>query len=419
MTNEAIIELLARNAAVASRELRTLSAEKRNAVLRDVAATLRAEVPEILSANAADVDAAKKSGMTPAMVDRLTLTPARIEDMAKGVEEIAAFADPMGKLLEERKLPNGIVLSRITVPIGSVFFIYESRPNVTIDGGALCFKAGNSVILRGGKESLASSDKLAGIFRAALAKHGITPDAVQYVSNPDRELVKLLLKRNDCIDLVIPRGGEGLIRAVVEQSSIPVIKHYNGICHVYVDKSADLSKASCILENAKVQRPSACNAAETVLFDRSLSAADVETVLAPVRAKGVELFGNAEAVSRVAGVQLMASDADYHTEYLALKLSVAFVDGVKDACSHIEKYSSRHSDAVVADNAEVLAYFAENVDSSSVMLNASTRFADGGQYGLGAEVGISTDKLHARGPMGVDSLCSYKWILRGQGQVRG
>ena len=419
MTNEAMSELLARNAAAASRELRTLSADKRNAVLRDVAATLRAEVPEILSANAADVDAAKKSGMTPAMVDRLTLTPARIEDMAKGVEEIAAFADPMGKLLEERKLPNGIVLSRITVPIGSVFFIYESRPNVTIDGGALCFKAGNSVILRGGKESLASSDKLAGIFRAALAKHGITPDAVQYVSNPDRELMKLLLKRNDCIDLVIPRGGEGLIRAVVEQSTIPVIKHFNGICHIYVDKSANLADAAAILDNAKTQRPGVCNAAETVLFDRSLSAADVETVLAPVRAKGVEFFGNAEAVSRVADVQPMASDADYHTEYLALKLSVAFVDGVQDACSHIEKYSSRHSDAVVADNAEVLAYFAENVDSSSVMLNASTRFADGGQYGLGAEVGISTDKLHARGPMGVDSLCSYKWILRGQGQVRG
>lgn len=419
MTNEAMSELLARNAAAASRELRTLSADVRNAVLRDVATALRSGVPEILSANANDVEAAKKNGMTPAMIDRLTLTPARIEDMAKGLDEIAAFADPMGKVLEERNLANGIALSRVTVPMGSVFFIYESRPNVTIDGGALCFKAGNSVILRGGKESLASSDKLAGIFRAALTKHGITPDAVQYVSNPDRELMKLLLKRNDCIDLVIPRGGEGLIRAVVEQSTIPVIKHYNGICHVYVDKSADIEMAAAILDNAKVQRPSACNAAETVLFDRALSAADVEKVLAPLRAKGVEFYGNAEAISRVSGVQPMNSDADYHTEYLALKLSVAFVADVAEACAHIEKYSSRHSDAVVASDAAVLEYFANHVDSSSVMLNASTRFADGGQYGLGAEVGISTDKLHARGPMGVESLCSYKWILRGQGQVRG
>lgn len=419
MTNEAMSELLARNAAAASRELRTLSADVRNAVLRDVATALRTGVPEILSANTDDVEAAKKNGITPAMIDRLTLTPARIEDMAKGLDEIAAFADPMGKVLEERNLANGIALSRVTVPMGSVFFIYESRPNVTIDGGALCFKAGNSVILRGGKESLASSDKLAGIFRAALTKHGITPDAVQYVSNPDRELMKLLLKRNDCIDLVIPRGGEGLIRAVVEQSTIPVIKHYNGICHVYVDKSADIEMAAAILDNAKVQRPSACNAAETVLFDRALSAADVEKVLAPLRAKGVEFYGNAEAISRVSGVLPMNSDADYHTEYLALKLSVAFVADVAEACAHIEKYSSRHSDAVVASDAAVLEYFANHVDSSSVMLNASTRFADGGQYGLGAEVGISTDKLHARGPMGVESLCSYKWILRGQGQVRG
>lgn len=418
MTNEAYCEELARNAASASRELRTLTSAVRDKALREVAASLRASVEEILAANETDVLAATRAGMAPAMVDRLTLTPGRIEEMAKGVSEIADFADPIGKVLEERKLPNGIALSRVSVPMGSVFFIYESRPNVTIDGGALCFKAGNSVILRGGKESVASSTLLAGIFRSALAKHGITPDAVQYVNNPDRELLKLLLKRNDCIDLVIPRGGEGLIRAVVEQSSIPVIKHFNGICHVYVDRSADFEQASQILVNAKVQRPSACNAAETVLFDAAISNADAEKILAPLRAQGVEFLGDEDAVARLSQVQPLADLSQYHTEYLALKMAVRFVDGVREACDHIEKYSSRHSDAVVATEPTVLDYFAQNVDSSSVMLNASTRFADGGQYGLGAEVGISTDKLHARGPMGVESLCSYKWILRGKGQVR-
>lgn len=418
MTNEAYCEELARNAAAASRVLRTLPTDTRNAALREVAAVLRTSTEEILAANATDVEAASLAGMSPAMVDRLTLTPGRIEEMAAGVEEIASFPDPIGKILEQRTLANGIELSRVSVPMGTIFFIYESRPNVTIDGGALCFKAGNAVILRGGKESLASSTLLAGIFRSALAKHGVDKNAVQYVNNPDRELFKLLLKRNDSIDLVIPRGGEGLIRAVVEQSTIPVIKHYNGICHVYVDKSGDFAQATSILLNAKTQRPSACNAAETVLFDKTISDAEAQLMLAPLRAKGVEFFGDANAAQRLPGVSLMGNLEQYRTEYLALKMSVRFVSGVEEACAHIEKYSSRHSDAIIANDPAALEYFAQNVDSSSVMLNASTRFADGGQYGLGAEVGISTDKLHARGPMGVDSLCTYKWMLRGQGQIR-
>ena len=409
---------LAQNAAQASQTLRTLTAQVRNAALRDVAQALRQSVPAILQANALDVQKAQQAGMATSMVDRLTLTPARIEDMAQGVDQIADFADPIGKVLEKRTLPNGIELSRVSVPIGSVFFIYESRPNVTIDGAALCFKAGNAVILRGGKESIESSRFLADLFCSALAKHGINPHAVQYVSNPDRALMGLLLKRNDSIDLVIPRGGEGLIRAVVEQSTIPVIKHFNGICHVYVDQRAPLDQAAAILDNAKTQRPGVCNAAETVLFDTALSNADAESVLAPLRAKGVQFFGDTPAVERLSHVTLMHNESDYGTEYLELKMSVRFVNGVQGACEHIEKYSSRHTDAVVASDPAVLEYFANHVDSSSVMLNASTRFADGGQYGLGAEVGISTDKLHARGPMGVESLCTYKWVLRGQGQVR-
>ncbi len=418
MNNEAYCEQLVKAAAAASQQLRTLTGSQRDLALKGVASALRAHVPQLLEANAQDIEKAKAAGMAPYMVDRLTLTPARIEEMAKGVEEIASLDDPMGKVLEKRTLPNGIELSRVSVPIGTIFFIYESRPNVTIDGGALCFKAGNAVILRGGKESLASSSLLASIFQDVLRSHGLPADAVLYVENPDRELLKLLLKRNDCIDLVIPRGGEGLIRAVVEQSTIPVIKHYNGICHVYVDQSADFAAASAILVNAKTQRPGVCNAAETVLIDTRITDEEAKALLSPLREKGVVFFGDQEAVSRLGNVTLMESLEQYRTEYLELKMSVRFVCGVEEACAHIEHYSSRHSDAVVAKDPAVLEYFANHVDSSSVMLNASTRFADGGQYGLGAEVGISTDKLHARGPMGVESLCSYKWILRGEGQVR-
>ncbi len=409
--------LLGDNARKASQEVRTLSAEIRNRVLNAVAKNLRAKKTEIFAANALDRKASENQ-LTPAMMDRLTLNDARIESMAKGVEEIAAFSDPLGHILESRKLPNGINISRMAVPIGSVFFIYESRPNVTIDGAALCFKAGDAVILRGGKESLESSKILAEIFREALASAGIDVNAVQLVNTPDRELMKLLLQMNNSIDLVIPRGGEGLIRAVVEQSRIPVIKHFNGICHIYVDKSADLSKVGPILDNAKTQRPGTCNAMETLLIDRHLRDQDIALFLAPLFAKGVEMFGDAESQSRISGVKDIGNFDNYHHEYLALKMSIRFVENVKEACNHIEKYSSRHTDAILAEDKMVQDYFVQNVDSASVMVNASTRFADGGEYGLGAEVGISTDKLHARGPMGVESLCTYKWVLRGEGQVR-
>lgn len=414
-------DLLANNARKASKKIRTLSAETRSRVLSRVAELLRASKPKILAANKLDTDAARGK-ISDAMLDRLTLNDTRIESMAKGAEEIAAFTDPLNKVLESRELKNGIKISRVAVPIGSVFFIFESRPNVTIDGACLCFKAGNAVILRGGKESLNSAKCLAEIFRKALTENCVDADAVQLVTETSHDLVGMLLQRNDSIDLVIPRGGERLIRAVVEQSKIPVIKHFNGICHVYVDKAADIVKAENILINAKTQRTGVCNAMECVLFHKDLPTADVARLVTALTSRGVELFGNADAQKRLAGIASVTDigdEANYHTEYLALKASVKFVENVEEAADHIEKYSSRHTEAIVSEDAAAQEYFVANVDSSSVMVNASTRFADGGEYGLGAEVGISTDKLHARGPMGVESLCTYKWVLRGEGQVRG
>jgi glutamate-5-semialdehyde dehydrogenase len=401
MENEFEAEKIAQTAKNASLELRTLGTEARNKALQRVANSICAQEAKIIEENKKDIEAAKESGLTSYMIDRLTLNPARIKEMANGVNEIASFADPLGKILESRVLKNGIDISRISVPLGAIFFIYESRPNVTIDGAALCFKAGNAVILRGGKESVNSSSFLAKIFCDVLAEMGISRNAVQYIDNPSRGLLGELLKQNKYLDLVIPRGGEGLIRAVSEQSKIPVIKHFNGICHVYIDKSANLENAAKILFNAKVQRPSVCNAAETVLFHKDLPKESVEQILKPLREAGVELHYDKQGI-----------------EYLDLQISVCFVSGVEEACEHIEKHGSHHTDAVIAEDGRVLEYFANNVDSASVMLNASTRFADGGQYGLGAEVGISTDKLHARGPMGVESLCSYKWVLKGNGQIR-
>lgn len=414
-------DILAKNAKKASRTIRTLAADKRSAVLNRVAALLRENKPAILAANKIDVDASTGK-ISDAMIDRLTLNDSRIEAMAVGAEEIAAFTDPLNRVLESRELKNGIKISRVAVPIGSVFFIFESRPNVTIDGACLCFKAGNAVILRGGKESLNSAKCLAEIFRTALRENGVDEDAVQLVQETSHDLVSKLLQRNDCIDLVIPRGGERLIRAVVDQSKIPVIKHFNGICHVYIDKSANIDNAEKILINAKTQRTGVCNAMECVLLDKHLAAADVARLVNALTSRDVELFGNADAQKRLEGVAKVTDigdEANYHHEYLALKASIKFVEDVAEACEHIEKNSSRHTEAVVAEDASVQDYFVANVDSSSVMVNASTRFADGGEYGLGAEVGISTDKLHARGPMGVESLCTYKWVLRGNGQVRG
>jgi glutamate-5-semialdehyde dehydrogenase len=418
MNQQQYVDQLASNVQRAARSLRSLNSAVRDQVLRRVATLLREKTPEILSANVLDLQQAASLGLSKAMVDRLTLNESRIADMATGVEEIASFPDPLQHVLESRTMSNGAQLERISTPIGTVLFIYESRPNVTIDGGALCFKSGNAVILRGGKESLASSAILAQIFQSALVEAGIDPAAVQLVDTPDREVVRLLLQRNDALDLVIPRGGESLIRAVVEQSKVPVIKHYKGVCHIFVDKTADLQKAGPLLINAKVQRPSACNAMETLLLHRELGSESIQNILRLLVQNGVELHGCEESCRLEPSVRPIENTDEYHTEYLDLRLSVKILSGVQEAVDHIEKYSSKHTESILAEAKEVQEYFLANVDSSSVMVNASTRLADGGVYGLGAEVGISTDKLHARGPMGVESLTTYKWILRGNGQVR-
>lgn len=419
MNYENYIDNLTAQAATAARNLRAVSAELRNQVLLTAAQALVERTAEIVSANAQDLALAPQYGLSAAMIDRLTLNPERIAAMAQSCREIAAFADPLGKVLETRTLPNGIALSRTTVPIGTIFFIYESRPNVTIDGAALCFKSGNAVILRGGKESLHSSTLLAEIFQSAIQAHSLDPNAVQLVTEIDRQVVSLLLQRDDRLNLVIPRGGEGLIRAVVEQSRVPVIKHFKGVCHIYVDASADMGSVAPILRNAKIQRPGVCNAMETLLLDSHLPATTQRELLQDLQQNGVEIWG-CEATCKIFSAAQPIEDSDfYHTEHLALKLSVRVVDGVAGACAHIEEFGSGHTEAVLAQDEAVQNAFVSQVDSSSVMVNASTRFADGGEYGLGAEVGISTDKLHARGPMGVDSLTTYKWILRGSGQIRG
>jgi len=409
---------LAQNAKKASTEIRSLSIDKRNAVLVSLAQKLKSRSLEIIKANQKDVEASKNT-LSSAMIDRLTLNEARILDMASSVEQIAAFQDPLNRTLEKKLLPNGMELSRISVPIGSVFFIYESRPNVTIDGASLCFKSGNAVVLRGGKESLESSTLLAQIFRESLEEHQINPNAVQLVQTPNRELMSYLLKQNQYIDLVIPRGGVNLIRTVVEQSQIPVIKHFNGICHIFVDKSADIEAAKNILVNAKTQRPGVCNAMETLLLHQDLSDKNLQDLVQTLLEKEVSIYGDSVARARIHGLKILENDSYFEKEYLSLQMNLKIVKDVKEAAEHIEVYGSGHTEAVLAKDLEVQNYFINHVDSSSVMVNASTRFADGGEYGLGAEVGISTDKLHARGPMGVESLCTYKWVLVGDGHIRG
>lgn len=409
---------LAQNAKKASTEIRSLSIDKRNAVLVSLAQKLKSRSLEIIKANQKDVEASKNT-LSSAMIDRLTLNEARILDMASSVEQIAAFQNPLNRTLEKKLLPNGMELSRISVPIGSVFFIYESRPNVTIDGASLCFKSGNAVVLRGGKESLESSTLLAQIFRESLEEHQINPNAVQLVQTPNRELMSYLLKQNQYIDLVIPRGGVNLIRTVVEQSQIPVIKHFNGICHIFVDKSADIEAAKNILVNAKTQRPGVCNAMETLLLHQDLSDKNLQDLVQALLEKEVSIYGDSVARARIHGLKILENDSYFEKEYLSLQMNLKIVKDVKEAAEHIEVYGSGHTEAVLAKDLEVQNYFINHVDSSSVMVNASTRFADGGEYGLGAEVGISTDKLHARGPMGVESLCTYKWVLVGDGHIRG
>jgi glutamate-5-semialdehyde dehydrogenase len=371
----------------------------------------------LLAANAADLADARKAGLSAALIDRLTLTADRVKKMARSVEEIADFRDPVGEVIEGYVRPNGLRIERVRVPLGVVLTIFESRPNVTSDVAALCLKSGNAAILRGGKESLRSNLAIHGVLAEAVASQGLPADAVQMVDTPDRGLSSALLRQDTLIDLVIPRGGEALIRAVAEESLIPVIKHYKGVCHVYVDDLADLDMAEAICLNAKVQRPGTCNAMETMLVHKGVAARFLPRMCTKLADAGVEIRG-CERTRQFWPEAKPATEDDWFAEYLDLILAVRVVNDIDQAIDHIAAFGSNHTDAIVSEDIRRVQQFTRDVDSSSVMVNTTTRFSDGGEYGLGAEVGISTDKLHARGPMGCRDLTTYKWIVTGNGQLR-
>ena len=394
-----------------------LSTDQKNNILRAMAGSLRKNDSAILKANKKDILAAEKKKMPPAMVARLTLDPVKLDKMAQQILTVAALPDPVGRLLSEKTRPNGLVVKKVSVPIGVILIIYESRPNVTTDCMALCLKSGNSVILKGGSEALYSNKAIFHVLSKAAGEKGAPAGAFAFVATSDRQMVRQLLELNEVIDLVIPRGGEGLIREVARISKIPVIKHFKGVCHVYVDKDADLAKAEKIVLNAKTQNPAVCNAMESLLVHESVADKFLPALGKRLAAKNVEVRGDARVQKAIPGVR-KASEKDWGTEYLDLILSARVVKDAAEAVRHIEKYGSKHSDAIITENKATAGYFTSAVDSSAVFVNSSTRFNDGGEFGLGAEMGISTDKLHARGPMGLEELTSYKYVVLGNGQVR-
>ncbi|HQF39323.1 MAG TPA: glutamate-5-semialdehyde dehydrogenase [Opitutaceae bacterium] len=418
------VRQLAEAARAASLQLAVASTEAKNRALTALAEKIESSIPALIAANAQDLEAARAAGLSSAMLDRLTLNEPRIRQMAQGVREIVALPDPVGAELERTTRPNGLVIRKVRVPIGVIGIIYESRPNVTVDCAALCLKSGNATILRGGKEAFHSNTALAALIAAALAAAGLPATCVQLIPTTDRAALNTLLKLNDLVHCIIPRGGEALIRFVSENSTIPVIKHYNGICFVYVDRAADLALAEPLLVNAKVQRPSACNAAEQLLVHRDIAATALPRLakaLQSARNGGVELRCDAEsaALLAAAGVPTKpATAADFRTEFLDYILAVRVVGSLDEAISTVNRDSSNHSDAIVTADESAARRFQAEVDSATVYWNASTRFTDGFEFGLGAEIGISTDRLHARGPMGLAELCSYKFVIDGTGQVR-
>ncbi|MGN0650802.1 MAG: glutamate-5-semialdehyde dehydrogenase [Oscillospiraceae bacterium] len=411
------IEGLGRNAKAAEAEVTLLSETQKNAVLKAIAAGLRSNSAEILKANAIDIAAAEAGGMSKAMIDRLTLTAERIEGIAQGVEKVVSLPDPVGAVIGGGDLPNGLHIVKKRVPIGTVGIIFESRPNVTVDAASLCFKAGNTVILRGGSDAINSNKALVGLMRSALAQCGHNENGIQLVENTDRAAATAMMKLNKYIDLLIPRGGGGLIRSVIENSTIPVIQTGEGNCHVYVDKSADVDMAVSIVNNAKTQRPSVCNAIENILVHRDIAAAFFAKLDALWQGR-VSVLGD-EATAGFIKVDGIADDNDYATEFLDYKLSSKVVDSVEEAIEHINRFGTRHSECIVTNDIASADLFQKKVDAAAVYVNASTRFTDGFEFGLGAEIGISTQKLHARGPMGLEALTTYKYLINGNGQVRG
>lgn len=428
MTLQEQMTALARQAKEASRRLASLTSPEKNQALLAMAEALETHAPALREANARDLEVGASLGLSAAMLDRLRLDDRRIAAMARGLREVAALPDPVGRILDERTRPNGLRLRKVSVPIGVVVIIYESRPNVTADAAGLCFKSGNATILRGGKEALNSNLLIAELLvRAGRDSLGerFPRHALQVVPTPEREAIPALLSLTQYVDLCMPRGGEGLIRAVTECAKVPVIKHYKGVCHVYVDREADPDMAEAIVMNAKCQRPAVCNAMETLLVDRAVAASLLPRLAARLAEKQVQLRVDPEAAailksaSPTPPLELRpATEQDWGTEYNDYILNVRVVDGVDEAIAHIHRYGSAHSDSIVTRNETTAWRFLNGVDSAAVYWNASTRFTDGGEFGMGAEIGISTDKVGVRGPMGLEELTSYKWIGLGSGQVR-
>ena len=399
-------------------ELAVMSTEDKDRALVAMAKGLAASKEEIIKANRMDLDNAKKEGKSSAFIDRLELTDKRFQDMCSMLRDVAALKDPVGDVLETVERSNGLVIEKVRVPIGVIGIIYESRPNVTADCVSLCLKSGNSAILRGGSDSINSNKAIYAALKKAADEAGLPDGAFTLIEDTSREMVDAMLSSVDGIDLIMPRGGESLIRAVVEKSKIPVIKHYKGVCHVYVDSKADKAMALNICINAKVQRPGVCNAMETMLVHRDIAREFLPLAAAELKAKGVELKGCEETREILSDEVSPASDQDYSTEWGDLILNIRVVGSLGEAVKHITKFGSAHSDAIVTDDAARASLFARKVDSSAVFINASTRFNDGGEFGKGAEIGISTDKIHARGPMGLEELCIYKYVVKGTGQIR-
>jgi glutamate-5-semialdehyde dehydrogenase len=413
-TLQETIHQMGRQAREAAYQLAKLTSDEKNSILRAMAAAIRSRVPELLDANAKDLAAGREKGLSAAMLDRLALDEKRIEAMAAGIDQVATLADPVGQVLDTWERPNGIRIEQVRVPIGTIGIIYESRPNVTADAAVLCFKTGNATILRGGSEAIHSNRAIA----AALAAAGGPDHAIQLIPFTDRESVAVLAGMDKWLDLIIPRGGKGLIETVVSLARMPVIKHYDGICHLFADKDADQKMAVALTVNSKTQKCGVCNALETLLVHRDIAADFLPKAAAALDAKNVELRG-CERTREILTNVTAATEEDWNTEYLDLILSIKIVDSLEEAVSHINQYGSHHTDVIVTKDNTTAERFLREVDSACVFHNVSTRFADGGEFGFGAEIGISTDKLHARGPMGLRELTSYQYRVRGNGQVKG
>ena len=408
------IALKARNVVA---QLANLSTQRKNNWLLAASARLLGNSNSIQNANKIDLSNAKGFSLSPSQIDRLTISPKRLADMANSMVEIANLKDPIGRVLEGGMRPNGMQVLKVGVPLGVLFFIYESRPNVTTDAAALSFKSGNSIILRGGKEALYTNKILVEILQAELLNSGLPIDAIQLVQVPDREVVGELLLKSELIDLVIPRGGKDLIKRVSLEATMPVMKHFDGNCHIYVEASADLEMAANILVNSKCQRPGVCNAAESLLIDKKIAHLALPVLHKALTANGVEVRGCSLSCSIISDLK-KATEKDFSEEFLDLIISVKIVDGIDDAIEHINQYGSKHTDVIVTSNLAASQQFIREIDSSAVVVNASSRFNDGGQIGLGAEIGISTDKYHARGPCGLNELTTYKYVIMGTGNIR-